>query len=122
MVKAGGTKELLMHILMYGTSVYSELSEFREMRADKSLKVSYWSGALSEVELFFEFIFEVINERVTPLVLAFEVAKIVFRLREYRQLVQREGVNVLINAEQYKQLKAVREREDSICKLIRSQK
>lgn len=43
---SGGTKELVIHCLMYGTSLYTELSEFRALRANNSFKVGYWSGAL----------------------------------------------------------------------------
>ena len=43
----GGTKELIMHCLMYGTSLYSELNEYRQYRANNTHKVSYSSGAFS---------------------------------------------------------------------------
>lgn len=43
----GGTREIVMHCLMYGTSLYSELNEYRQYRADNTHKVAYSSGALS---------------------------------------------------------------------------
>ena len=97
----GGTKELVMHCLMYGTSLYSELNEYRHYRANNRHKVSYSSGAVSQVQLFMEFLFEVINERDEPLVFAFEAVKFVLRLREYRALVRHERINVLIDMELY---------------------
>ena len=46
---SGGTKELVMHCLMYGTSLYSELNEYREYRASNVHKVAYSSSAFSQV-------------------------------------------------------------------------
>lgn len=45
----GGSKELIMHCLMYGTSLYSELNEYRHYRANNTHKVPYSSGAVSQV-------------------------------------------------------------------------
>ena len=107
---------------MYGTNLYNELIEFRAQRADNAYKVSYWSGAIQQVQLTLEFLFEVINERDEPLVLAFELAKCFFRLREYRQLVRQEKINVLLEMDIYKQFKQAQEHEESMCALIRSQR
>lgn len=90
---------------MYGTSLYSELNEYRQYRASNTHKVFYQSGALSQVQLFMEFLFEVINERNEPLVFAFEAGKFFLRLREYRALVRHERINVLIDMEIYTQYK-----------------
>ena len=57
------------------------------------------------MQLFAEFLFEVINERDEPLVFAFEALKFVLRLREYRALVKHERINVLIDMEQYTMFK-----------------
>ena len=111
-----------MHCLMYGTSLYSELNEYRNYRANNTHKVPYSSGALSQVQLFAEFLFEVINERDEPLVFAFEAAKFILRLREYRSLVRHERINVLIDMEVYTQFKMAQEHEERVCSLIRSQK
>lgn len=118
----GGTKELVMHCLMYGTSLYSELSEFRNYFATNTYKVQYASAAFSQVQLFLEFLFEVINERDEPLVFAFELIKCACRLREYRALVRHERLNVLIDMDAYKQFKLAQEHEDKVCSLIRAQK
>jgi len=87
---------------MYGTSLYSELAEYREYLANNTYRVSYSSGAVSQVQLFMEFLFEVINERNEPLVFTFEAVKFFLRLREYRSLVKHERINVLIDMELYK--------------------
>ena len=86
---------------MYGTSLYSELNEYRHYRANNRHKVSYSSNAVSQVQLFMEFLFEVINERDEPLVFAFEAVKFVLKLREYRALVRHERIHVLIDMELY---------------------
>ena len=90
---------------MYGTSLYSELSEFREQSSNNSYKVAYYSGALSQIQLFIEFLFEVLHERGEPLVFAFEGFKCLLKLKEYRRLVKYERVNVYLDMEQYKLLK-----------------
>ena len=109
-----------MHCLMYGTSLYSELNEYRQYRNSNTHKVFYSSGALSQIQLFFEFYFEVINERDEPLVFVFELAKFFLRMREYRSLVRYERINVLIDMEMYSQYKQAQEHEDRLCNLIRS--
>ena len=90
-----------MHCLMYGTSLYSELNEYRQYRMQNTHKVAYSSGAVSQMQLFLEFWFEVINERGEPLVFAFEILKAILRLREYRALVKHERINTLIDMEHY---------------------
>ena len=87
---------------MYGTSLYSELSEFRDQSSNNSYKVAYYSGALTQIQLFMEFLFEVLHEKGEPLVFAFEGIKSLLKLREYRRLVKYERVNVFIDMEQYK--------------------
>ena len=62
-------------------------------------KVAYYSGALSQIQLFIEFLFEVLHERGEPLVFVFEGVKSLLKLREYRQLVKYERVNVFIDME-----------------------
>ena len=88
-----------MHCLMYGTSLYSEMRDYMHYRSSNTHRVSYSSGAFSQVQLFMEFLFEVINERDEPLVFGFEAIKFFLRLREYRALVCHEKINVLIDME-----------------------
>ena len=63
------------------------------------------SGALTQIQLFIEFFFEVINERDEPIVFVIELAKCFMRLKEYRALVKHEKINVYVEVELYKQYK-----------------
>lgn len=109
-----------MHCLMYGTSLYSELADLRDQARSNKYKVTYLSGAISQIQLFIEFFFEVINERDEPIVFVFELAKAIMRLREYRGLVRHEDINVLIDLDAYKLFKQSEAYERGLIKLIRS--
>ena len=62
----------------------------------------YFSKALSNIQLFIEFFFEVLNERAEPLILAIEGLKSLLKLREYRLLVGgKERINTYIEMEAY---------------------
>lgn len=63
--------------------------------------MTYLSGAISQVQLFVEFFFEVLNEKSEPLVLGLQILKAGFSLKEYHQLVSREKITVNINMELY---------------------
>ena len=69
---------------MYGLSLYSELAELRGHYISNQTLIRYYSSALTQVQLFAEFFFEVINERCEPLVLAFELFKAVCKLKQYK--------------------------------------
>ena len=121
--KQGAQKrELIIHCLMYGLSAYQEIMEMRsQFNNDKSgLKVKYMSSMVAQVQIFAEFLFDLLNERDEPLVLALEVLKAVFRLREYRQLIGQEKIKTHIEFPEYKSLKDAQALEDSLCKLARS--
>ena len=91
-----------MHCLMYGTSLYSELADLREQCRQKKNKVTYLSGALTQIQLFVEFFFEVINERDEPIVLVIELAKCIMKMREYVALVHNESINVYVEVDLYR--------------------
>ena len=118
----GQARELIMHCLMYGTSLYSELADLMAQTKNNKFKVTYLSGALSQIQLFIEFFFEVINERDEPIVLVFEVAKAFFRFREYISLMRKEDLHVLIDFEVYKQYNLSEAYEQGLINLIRSNK
>ena len=117
-------RELIIHCLMYGVSAYQEIVEVRsQFNNDKSgLKVKYMSSIVGQIQIFAEFLFDLLNERDEPLVLALELVKAVFRLREYRQLMREEKIKTHIEFPEYKSLKDAQAFEDSLCKLARSQK
>jgi hypothetical protein len=118
----GQARELIMHCLMYGTSLYSELADLMAQTKNNKFKVTYLSGAIAQIQLFIEFFFEVINERDEPIVLVFEVTKAFLRLREYFSLLHREELHVLLDFEVYKQFKQSEAYEQGLIKLIRSNK
>jgi hypothetical protein len=63
--------------------------------------VFYFSKALTNIELFVEFFFEIMHERAEPLIAAIELAKCVLKLREYRLLVGQEKINTYVEMETY---------------------
>ena len=77
----------MMHSLIYLLNVYQELSSLRQQYKENKYEVFYFSKALSNIQLFVEFFFEVLNERTEPLILVIEGVKALLRFREYRLLV-----------------------------------
>lgn len=71
------------------------------------MKVKFLSGALSQVQIFAEFMFDVSSKDVKPLVLLFEVVKALLKFKEYSRLVKEENIKVHIDFETYKQFKEV---------------
>ncbi len=69
---------------MYGLNVYSEINQLRQQYKNNKYDVFYFSKALSNIELFIEFFFEILNERAEPLIVVIEGLKAFLRLREYR--------------------------------------
>ena len=117
-------RELFLHCLMQWLSMQQELSEFKaQFHESKShLKVKYLSGALSQVQIFAEFMFDVSSKDVKPLVFVFEAVKALLKFKEYSRLVKEENIKVYIDFETYKQLKEVQIYEKSLIKLVRSNK
>jgi hypothetical protein len=86
------------------------------------LKVKYLSGIISQLQIFAEFFFDILNERDEPLVFVFEAVKALLRLKEYRDLVKNEKIKTYFDFEVYKNLKETQAFEESLCKMIRSSK
>ena len=63
-----------------------------------------------------------INERDEPIVLVVEIIKAILKMREYRALVNHEKINVLVDMDVYRNFKASEAYEQSLLKLIRSNK
>lgn len=59
----------------------------------------YTSKALTNIQLFIEFIFESMRERSEPLVALFELTKLIFKLKEYSSLLYQEKINMYIELE-----------------------
>lgn len=107
---------------MYGLNVYSEINQLRQQYKNNKYDVFYFSKALSNIELFLEFFFEILNERCEPLIALLEGVKAMLRLREYNQLINKENINAYIDIEAYKELKRLKEIKDSHFYLVRSKK
>lgn len=54
--------------------------------------------------------------------MAIELAKSFLKLKEYRQLIHKEGINAYIEMDAYKELKRLKELKESHFKLVRSKK
>ena len=94
---------------MYALNFYSEITEMRQQYANNKFAVFYFSKALSNCQLFIEFIYEILNEQSEPLVIVIEGIKCLLKLREYRQLINKEHINAYIELEAYKELKKLKE-------------
>ena len=82
----------------------------------------YFSKALSNIGLFIEFFFEILNERCEPIVVVVEAVKALMRLREYSQLLVKENINVFIDIDAYKDFKVLKEIKESHFNLIRTKR
>ena len=67
-----------------------------------------------------EFFFEIMHERPEPLIAVVEFLKCLLRLREYALLVGRERVNAYIDADQYQEMKRLKEIKEQHFTLVRS--
>ncbi len=92
---------------MYGLNVYSEIRALRKQYKDNKYAVFFFSKAVSNIGLFIEFFFEILNERCEPLILVFESFKSFLSFIEYKSLIEKENIKVYININSYKEFKAV---------------
>jgi hypothetical protein len=113
---------MFMHALIYGINVYSELNQLRQQYKENKYTVFYFSKAVSNIELFVEFFFEIMHERAEPLIAWVELAKCLLRLREYKLLVAQEKINTYIEMETYQEFKRMKEIRDAHFTLERSKK
>ncbi len=113
---------MMMHSLIYGLNVYQELNSLRQQYRENKYSVFYFSKALSNIQLFVEFFFEIMHERAEPLIVAIELAKSVLKFREYRLLVGQEKINTYIEMEAYQELKKMKEIKDAHFTLVRTKK
>lgn len=116
------SRGLILQSMMYGLNVYSELRQLSQQYHNNQYAVFYFSKAPSNIGLFIEFFFEILNERCEPIVLIIEGLKSFLRLREYHQLLFQENINVYIDIEAYKDLKRLKEIKESHFKLVRSKR
>ena len=82
----------------------NELNELRRQYRNNKYKVFYFSKGLNNIQLFVEFLFEILHEKDEPLLTVIEVVKAGLKLRELWQLVNKEKVNSYIELESYREL------------------
>ncbi len=82
----------------------------------------YFSKAVSNIQLFIEFFFEILNERAEPLIATIELIKALLKFREYRLLVSNERLNTYLEMESYQELKRLKEIKEKHFLLVRSKK
>lgn len=107
---------------MYGYSIMSELHDLRKQYNSNKFKVFYFSKGLNNIQMFFEFLFEVLHEKDEPLIAVVEAAKAALKLREYYQLVTKEGVGSYLELESYKELTMLKEIKESHIQMMRTQR
>ena len=104
------SKGIVLHLAMYGFTLGSELMELRRQYKNNKFKVFYFSKGLSNIQLFVEFLFEILHERAEPLITVVELGKALLRLHEYHQLVTKEkGINTYLDLDSYRELTLLRE-------------
>ena len=88
---------LMIHSLIYGFNLYSEISRIRSQYSQNKFPVFYFSRAVGNCQLMIEFFFEVLNERDEPLVAAVELIKSLFQFREYQLLIREEKLTAYVD-------------------------
>ena len=73
----------ILHLTMYGISLMGELNELRRQYRNNKFKVFYFSKSLANIQLFIEFLFEILHEKGEPLIAIIELVKAGLKLREY---------------------------------------
>ena len=80
----------------------------------------YWSKGLNNVQLFVEFLFEILHEKNEPIILVVELLKSMLKINEYYQLVHKEKVSSYLELESYKELTLLKEIKHNHVLLMRS--
>lgn len=83
----------------------------------------YFSKGLSNIQLFVEFLFEILHEKDEPLIALIELFKAGLRLREYYQLLKKEkGIHSYLELESYRELTLLKEIKQNHIQLMRSKR
>ena len=61
----------------------------------------YFSKALTNIEYFIEFFFDILNEKVEPVIIFIEGIKLLMRLKEYIALLKSEKIKSYIDIDAY---------------------
>ena len=100
----------------------NELNELRRQYRNNKYKVFYFSKGLNNIQLFVEFLFEILHEKDEPLMACIEVVKAGLKLRELWQLVSKEKVNSYIELESYRELTIMKDIYQTQIKLMRTKR
>jgi hypothetical protein len=92
---------MLLHALMYAVNLYSETQDLVRTLSDKESKTKFYSQGVTQLQVFAEFLLDMLSEESEPLVLFLEVAKAILRLREYRSLTKRDNIKTYMDFDQY---------------------
>ena len=107
---------------MYGLSLMGELNELRKQYHNNKFKVFYFSKGLNNIQMFIEFLFEILHEKDEPLICMVELVKAALKLREYYQLIHRERVNSYLELDSYRELTLLKEIKENHIKMMRTKK
>ena len=100
-----------------------ELNELRRQYKNNKFKVFYFSKGLSNIQLFVEFLFEILHEKDEPLIAMIELLKAGLKLREYYQLIKKEkGVQSYLELESYRELTLLKEIKQNHIQHMRSKR
>jgi len=99
-----------------------ELNELRKQYKNNKLKVFYFSKGLNNIQLFIEFLFEILHEKNEPIISVVELVKAVLKLREYYQLIHKENVHSYLEMESYRELTLRKEIKENHIQLMRSKR
>jgi len=103
------SKGYILHLTMYGASLMGELNELRRQYKNNKSKVFYFSKGLNNIQLFIEFLFEILHEKDEPLIAVVELVKAALKLREYYQLIVKEKIHSYLELESYRELTLLKE-------------
>ena len=113
----------ILHLTMYGISLMGELNELRRQYRNNKFKVFYFSKSLANIQLFIEFLFEILHEKDEPLIALIELVKAGLKLREYHQLLTKEkGIHSYLELESYRELTLLNEIKQNHIQLMRSKR
>ena len=99
-----------------------ELNDLRKQYKNNKFKVFYFSKGLNNIQLFVEFLFEILHEKDEPLIAGIEFVKAGLKLREYYQLITKENINSYLELDSYKELTLLKEIKEGHIELMRSKR
>jgi len=117
-----GNQSLYLHIALYAFSLFGELNELSRQYRNNKFKVFYFSKGVNNIELFVEFIFEILHEKAEPLIFGFEGLKAVLKLLEYHKLTKMEKLHSYIPLESYREMMLLQEIRENHIKHMRQKR